>query len=77
MRWERGEVAKLPDIDIGEITPLEECILARRRRGWSVRKIAHFMRVGVSTFSAMENGHIDPARLVQFWSNRPKKWTKK
>ena len=69
-RAERGE-AKVAMVPV--VTPLlahEECLLLRRRAGWTQKNCADLMGVTRYWLNLMENGHVSCETLERFWDER-------
>ena len=69
-KWERGENTRTDPRTVqvnAEIKPLEQCILLRRRRGWTQLQTALEMEVSICWFKLMEWDERDPTALLSFW----------
>lgn len=68
MRWERGEAwENCPDIDVGELSQMEVCILLRRRAGLTIHQLAERWGKSHSAVDRMEHELIRTDDLIEYW----------
>ena len=58
---------KTPDKRIGEITPVEACILLRRRQKKTQRQIAQEIGICKAWVTNMEKGTAPSKKLLEYW----------
>lgn len=66
-RWEAGEVKDIIDIDVGELSDIEKCVVLRKRHGLTQAVVAQRMGIHVIGVVRMEAGLIPVTDLVKFW----------
>ncbi len=67
-RWEEGKLPRTcPDVEVGELSTIEKCILLRRRAKLTQDMVAARMGIASIGVKRMEAGLIRIDDLVKFW----------
>lgn len=67
MRWESGEARCMIDIEVGQLSEIEKCVILRRRHRLTQDVVAERMGIHPIGVKRMEAGLIRPNDLIEFW----------
>lgn len=69
-RWETGNDADAPPIQIRTILPHEACLVLRRREGRTIEDVAADAGISAWWVCQIEQGEAPAKRLVRYWTQR-------
>lgn len=66
-RYENGD-SPAPDVNGFELTNVEQCVVSRRRKGWTMAKLAKLIGCSRYRIIMMERADWNPTLLIDYWA---------